>query len=93
MDDADFEWDDSKRWSNLEKHGVDFLRAALAFDGKAAILAFSPRGSEGRWKITAEIDGQPDHRDMDLAWRIPDGIISARKARHDEDRKYRQIFS
>ena len=30
----DFEWDETKRQANLEKHGVDFLDAALIFEGE-----------------------------------------------------------
>lgn len=26
-----FEWDEAKRLANIEKHGVDFIRAALVF--------------------------------------------------------------
>lgn len=29
----EFEWDENKRKSNLAKHGVDFLYAALIFEG------------------------------------------------------------
>lgn len=29
----EFEWDESKNWENIRKHGVDFLRAGLIFDG------------------------------------------------------------
>ena len=29
----DFEWDESKRLSNLQKHGIDFIRACQIFDG------------------------------------------------------------
>lgn len=29
----EFEWDEKKRISNLEKHGVDLLDAALIFEG------------------------------------------------------------
>lgn len=29
----EFEWDEEKRGSNREKHGVDFLKAALIFEG------------------------------------------------------------
>lgn len=29
----EFEWDDEKRQSNFEKHGVDLLDAALIFEG------------------------------------------------------------
>ena len=29
----DFDWDEAKRAANIAKHGVDFLRATLIFDG------------------------------------------------------------
>ena len=29
----DFEWDERKRQSNIDKHGVDFQLAALIFEG------------------------------------------------------------
>ena len=29
----EFEWDEHKRQTNLAKHGVDFLDAALIFEG------------------------------------------------------------
>ena len=28
-----FEWDDTKRKSNLKKHGIDFINAPMIFDG------------------------------------------------------------
>jgi uncharacterized protein len=30
---VEFEWDEEKRQRNYEKHGVDFLKAALIFEG------------------------------------------------------------
>lgn len=44
----EFEWDETKRQQNLEKHGVDFPRAALVFDGRPAIMLYSPRTGEDR---------------------------------------------
>ena len=29
----DFEWDDTKRKSNIKKHGIDFINAPMIFDG------------------------------------------------------------
>ena len=29
-----FEWDKVKRRSNIEKHGIDFIRARHVFDGR-----------------------------------------------------------
>jgi len=33
----DFQWDETKRVQNLDKHGVDFLYAALIFEGETLI--------------------------------------------------------
>jgi uncharacterized protein len=30
----DFEWDDAKRLSNLQKHGIDFIDVPPLFDGE-----------------------------------------------------------
>jgi uncharacterized DUF497 family protein len=32
MDELSFEWDEEKNASNIKKHGVDFLDAALIFE-------------------------------------------------------------
>ncbi|MCP8884754.1 BrnT family toxin [Devosia sp. XJ19-1] len=29
----DYEWDEAKRWSNIDKHKVDFRLAAFIFEG------------------------------------------------------------
>lgn len=29
----DFEWDDTKRKSNIKKHGIDFIDGSMIFDG------------------------------------------------------------
>ncbi len=43
-----FDWDEVKRWSTLEKHGIDFIDAALVFDQEHLILN-SGRDQENRW--------------------------------------------
>jgi uncharacterized protein len=87
-----FEWDEDKRRQNLEKHGVDFLRAALVFDGRPAVMLYSPRTGEDRWQTTAEIEG----RLITVVWTWRGErcrIISARRARDGEERAYRQIYA
>jgi len=34
MSDIEFEWDERKNRANIQKHGIDFHRAALIFRGK-----------------------------------------------------------
>ena len=42
----DFEWDEAKRLSNLEKHQIDFLAMRLLFDGRLARTVASHREEE-----------------------------------------------
>ena len=88
----EFEWDEIKRQQNLAKHGIDFPRAALVFDGRPAVMVYSPRTGEDRWQTTADIEG----RLVTVIWTWRGGrcrIISARKARDAEARAYRQIYA
>ena len=34
-----FEWDDTKRKSNIKKHGIDFIDAPIIFDGYTLTIA------------------------------------------------------
>ncbi|WP_284776315.1 BrnT family toxin [Agrobacterium sp. lyk4-40-TYG-31] len=85
-----FEWDENKRLKNIEKHGIDFPRAASALsrphlespsdqNGESRILAVCP---ETERLITVVYTMRGD------ACRI----ISARAARKNEQKTYRQIF-
>jgi len=85
-----FEWDEDKRLKNLAKHGLDFVAAWLVFDGGATITAPSARSLEARYVTTACIDG----KFYTVIWTWRDEarrIISFRRARHGEERAYRQI--
>ena len=87
-----FEWDEEKRRQNLAKHGIDFPRAALVFDGRQAVMLYSPRPNEDRWQTIAEVEG----RLISVIWTWREErcrIISARKARDGEARLYRQIYA
>jgi uncharacterized protein len=86
-----FEWDENKRQSNIEKHGFDFLRAKRIFDGRPRYDLESPRGGEHRILSIGELNGVI----IAVAW-TPRGadvirIISVRRARNEEERNYRQI--
>jgi uncharacterized protein len=86
-----FEWDEAKRRSNIIKHGIDFLRATLIYDGRPHLDRESPRRGEKRFLRIAELEG----RLIAVAW-TPRGedvvrIISARRARNEEKRAYRQL--
>lgn len=50
-----YEWDEAKRQSNRDKHGLDFA-AIHRFDWETAIIAHSPRPDEDRWTALGFID-------------------------------------
>jgi uncharacterized DUF497 family protein len=88
-----FEWDEAKRRSNLEKHGIDFQRARRVFDGRPRLDLASSRGEEERTLSVAILDS----RVISTTWTCRGDdtirIISVRRARREEERQYRQIFS
>ncbi|MGQ2950328.1 MAG: BrnT family toxin [Agrobacterium sp.] len=86
-----FDWDENKQLSNIEKHGIDFPRAARALsqphlesrsdqNGECRILAICP-DTDDLIAIVYTMRGEVCR------------IISARATRKNERRTYRQIFS
>jgi uncharacterized DUF497 family protein len=85
-----FEWDERKRLSNAEKHGLDFLDADLVFRGPHFDYR-SPRHDEDRW-VTV---GMLEEREVAVVWTLRGDairLISFRRARHEERRQYRQLY-
>jgi uncharacterized protein len=63
-----FEWEERKRESNLEKHGLDFLDAELIFRG--ALYSYpSERQSEARWTTVGLLEGRGSRAGVDRARR------------------------
>lgn len=91
----EFEWDERKRTSNIEKHGVDFLDAVQLFDGRPVFSYGSPRAGEHRWVTVGvlEIAGLVDV--YIVVW-TPRGrrtrIIAAYRADDWEIREYNRLF-
>jgi uncharacterized DUF497 family protein len=87
-----FEWDEAKRLSNIGKHAIDFARARRVFDGRPCLTLKSPRAGEDRSLSIAILDGVM----VSVVWTARDDetvrIISARRARDAEERKYRQLY-
>lgn len=84
---GDFEWDDAKRRLNVEKHGIDFDEAIAIFYGPY-LLRPSDRGMEQRWVAI----GETEHRIVAVVFTRREKklrIISARRARKNEERAYR----
>jgi uncharacterized DUF497 family protein len=87
----DFEWDEKKRAVNLAEHGLDLIDATPLFDGRPVFTYPSPRHGEERF-VTV---GQLTNRFFAVVWteRVEAiRLISFRRARDAEERKYRTIF-
>ena len=86
----DFEWDDNKAASNLQKHGVSFEEASTVFDDPLFIMFFDDEHSidENRFITIGESNLarllMVAHTDRDQTTRI----ISARKATAHERNFY-----
>ena len=82
----DFGWDPKKRESNLRDHGIDFEDVRGILDGHTFIRR-SDRHDEVRYQIFGYVQG----REVAVACAIRGTLcwlISARRARRDERRKY-----
>ena len=85
-----YEWDESKRRTNISKHGVDFV------DGVAVLLdthivSDSVRGTEERYVAVAMREGEA----LAVIYTVRGNtcrIISVRKARRNERQKYQAIL-
>jgi uncharacterized DUF497 family protein len=87
---SSFEWDENKRQANILKHGIDFPAAAAALN-KPHLEKTSDRHGEVRTLAVC-----PDSQRLIAIVYTMRGeccrIISARAARNNEQRAYRQIF-
>jgi uncharacterized protein len=82
-----FDWDERKSELNLAKHGIDFDDASEVFY-RPIILRRSDRNNEERWVAI----GHSENRLIAVVFtRRADviRIISARRARKNEEREYR----
>ena len=90
--DVEFSWDEPKREWAPATRGIDFFRVAFAlFDGRPLLTAPTPRDDEERFLSVGSIEG----RFFAVIWTWRDGavrIITARRARDAEEKRYRALF-
>jgi len=87
-----FEWDENKRISNLEKHFLDFIDAQSMFDGREVYTYLSSYKAEKRFVTIGMIENIA----LAVIWtERADAmrIISFRRARDEEKRTYHALFS
>lgn len=89
----EFEWDEVKRQTNLEKHGVDLLDALLIFEGP--VYSYEDDRfdyGEKRMVSIGYADGQLYvlvYTDREASRRV----ISVRKGERRDERKYQAGFA
>jgi uncharacterized protein len=90
---AGVEWDDAKRRSNIEEHGVDFLDATLIFENPT-IEAEDRRRDYGERRLRALGQVDDDCFMVVYTWRGTNRrIISAWKVNDDGKSRYQAILS
>ena len=83
-----FDWDVEKRRRNVAKHGLDFTRAIKIFSD-ITVERLSVKSDEVRFKATGYCEGIP--LTVIYTWRgRKRRIISARRAKRNERREYRE---
>jgi hypothetical protein len=90
-----FEWDEAKARSNLEKHGVSFLTAAAIFS-RERLERIDDREDYGEERWIALGRTETEVYRVIYTWRRENiiRIISAQRAsRHEEEIYYREILS
>jgi uncharacterized DUF497 family protein len=88
-----FEWDEEKRQSNIEAHGVDFRRAALIFR-EPVVEAQDTRDDYGedRYRALGRVDDE--YFIVAYTWRDRSRrIISAWRVGADGQRRYQAVLS
>ena len=89
----DFEWDSVKEEINLRKHGISFVAAARVLGSEQVVIVPSDRPGERRWLAIGL--NPTDQRIIAVVYTMRgEGyrIISARRARKNEEESFRQDF-
>jgi uncharacterized DUF497 family protein len=88
----DFEWDEAKNRANIAKHGIDFTRSKEIFSGPTVDFVDHRRNyGETRRAVIGMVEG----REVYVVYTVRGEvyrIISARRAKRDERRAYRETY-
>jgi len=85
-----YEWDERKRLTNLEKHGLDFFDVDVVFESSHVVVP-STHDSEERFLSIGVFDG----RFVTVVYTMRSGIIrviSFRRALHEERDAYQKLY-
>ncbi|GCL50760.1 MAG: BrnT family toxin [Microcystis sp.] len=86
----EFDWDQSKRYSNIEKHGIDFAAVPPIFDGHCLIREDNRQDyQEIRMCLLGQLNGIICYVVYTIRGETC-RLISARRANERERRKYQE---
>jgi uncharacterized DUF497 family protein len=86
-----FEWDERKRQSNFDKHGLDFIDVEAVFAGPYVQVPSFYGSEEERFLAIGLLEG----RDVTVVFTFRGEairIISFRRARYEERQKYQELY-
>lgn len=89
----EFEWDERKRQTNLEKHGLDFFDVAEVFEAPHIIVPSKSTTTDTEKRFLGI--GMCRDRCVTVIYTIRSDsirVISFRRARHEERQKYHQLY-
>ena len=87
----EFEWDEARRISNIEKHGFDFLDGIELFDNPHLTSIANTHKGEERWVAIGMIGNEYAAAIYTRRGRTV-RLISLGSARRKERRRYDQVF-
>ena len=88
----EFEWDETKRRKNIERHRIDFLDADKVFAGPVIIGPARSDVTEERWLATGVLGDV--HVSVVYTWRGQAvRIISMRRARVAERARHQAVYA
>jgi uncharacterized DUF497 family protein len=86
----EFEWDDKKAASNLEKHGISFIDVLPLFFDETTLYEVSDYSNEIRFKAIGMLNGKAYFVVYTVRQNERYRIISARRAHALEAKRYYQ---
>lgn len=90
--DVELEWDEAKRLANLAKHGLDFSRLRDMLQLPCVTRDSEYPGEEPRSLYTGKIDGMVVTAIVTVR-EDKIRVISLRRARDEEKRRYSQLYT
>jgi uncharacterized DUF497 family protein len=88
-----FEWDENKRKKNIQKHGIDFVRASKLFESRKLVSSTFKNGEKRFCSVTFDSEINIYIAIIYTERNNKIRIISARRARKNEKEEHKKSLS